>query len=513
MEKLIAAFRRRRSEDLLIAGDGRLARRLRRMATDLPHVRFTGWLPQERLDELYRGARPVVVPTRGHEAFGLVAAEAFARGTPVIAHRFGALGELVDDTGAAIGYSSDAELDAALELIASDAGRRDELRQRARAACCALLGRRPPRALPVADRGAGARAGGSGAGGGCRGCGGSRATDWRADRVGALFDRPDPHLPRRRTGTRAALSRANALQETPRPDRGLGHVRDLARSARRGGPRRWKRADRRDHLRRRLRERRGRSGATPARARHARDDLRCRGPSGGRQRLADPTDACAAPPPRRRRDSGRARARGIRDRVARHPACPARRGGSGRCRARGGRIEAAVGGRRRRAGALVRLPLRLAPGRRRRRSTWNAPTWAPATASRGGWGRAPTASRCRGWTPTTSAAAVVPGACWRAAARTSPRADSARAPAVWCGPTTPAGGRPPEWRRERKPSGRLLRPGQDPHGGGQRPAFRPRRLPRRNREPAPARARTSGRTCASGWRARRTRRRTPSASG
>ena len=40
----------------------------------------------------------------------------------------------MEDTGAAIGYSTDAELDAALELIALDAGRRGELRRQARAA-------------------------------------------------------------------------------------------------------------------------------------------------------------------------------------------------------------------------------------------------------------------------------------------------------------------------------------------------------------------------------------------
>ena len=58
VETLIAAFRRRRSEDLVIAGDGGLARRLRRLATDSPHVRFTGWLPQERLDELIEARSP-----------------------------------------------------------------------------------------------------------------------------------------------------------------------------------------------------------------------------------------------------------------------------------------------------------------------------------------------------------------------------------------------------------------------------------------------------------------------
>ena len=63
-----------------------------------------GWLPPDRLDALYRDALAVVVPTQGHEAFGLVAAEALARGTPTVLHRFGALEELLEDTGAGVGY-------------------------------------------------------------------------------------------------------------------------------------------------------------------------------------------------------------------------------------------------------------------------------------------------------------------------------------------------------------------------------------------------------------------------
>jgi glycosyltransferase involved in cell wall biosynthesis len=131
---LIEAFRRCPSEDLVIAGDGGLARRLRRQARGLANVRFTGWLPQRELDALYRGALAVIVPTAGHEAFGLTSVEAFARGTPAIVHRFGALADLAADTGAALAYDTPAELDACLERLASDEQLRDQLAGRARAA-------------------------------------------------------------------------------------------------------------------------------------------------------------------------------------------------------------------------------------------------------------------------------------------------------------------------------------------------------------------------------------------
>jgi glycosyltransferase involved in cell wall biosynthesis len=132
---LIEAFRRRHSEDLVIAGEGTLERRLRRDAADLPHVHFEGWLGQEQLDDLYRRALAIVMPTLGHEVLPLVALEAFARGTPVVANRFGVLAELADTTGAVITYSSPEEFDSALERIASDDSLRRTLGERGRAAC------------------------------------------------------------------------------------------------------------------------------------------------------------------------------------------------------------------------------------------------------------------------------------------------------------------------------------------------------------------------------------------
>ena len=132
VETLIKAFRRERSEELVIAGEGSEAPRLRRSAADLPGVRFTGWLPQEQLDHLYRGALAALMPTRGHEVLPLVALEAFANGTPLIVRGFGTLAELAETTGAAIPYESESELDAALDRIAADQSFRRRLGERAR---------------------------------------------------------------------------------------------------------------------------------------------------------------------------------------------------------------------------------------------------------------------------------------------------------------------------------------------------------------------------------------------
>jgi glycosyltransferase involved in cell wall biosynthesis len=134
LRPLIKAFRRRGGEDLLIAGDGSETESLRAAAADLPHVRFLGWLDREKLDDLYRHALAVIVPTLGHESFGLVAVEAFARGTPAVVRGFGALQELIEESGAGFTYRSEKELHRALDLIAGDPSVREALGERGRAA-------------------------------------------------------------------------------------------------------------------------------------------------------------------------------------------------------------------------------------------------------------------------------------------------------------------------------------------------------------------------------------------
>ena len=76
---------------LVVVGDGPEARRLRRMAG--PNVRFEGRVPDERVAELLRGCRALVVPAT--EEFGIAAVEAQAAGRPVIALSDGGARETV----------------------------------------------------------------------------------------------------------------------------------------------------------------------------------------------------------------------------------------------------------------------------------------------------------------------------------------------------------------------------------------------------------------------------------
>jgi len=79
-------------------GDEELAR-VRALARDLgvaANVRFVPPQPHSRLADFYRAADVCIVPSRA-ESFGLVALEAAACGTPVVAASVGGLRSLVDD--------------------------------------------------------------------------------------------------------------------------------------------------------------------------------------------------------------------------------------------------------------------------------------------------------------------------------------------------------------------------------------------------------------------------------
>lgn len=78
---------------LKIAGVGRERERLQALAG--PTVEFLGWVNEAELPRLYRGARALIFPQV--EDFGLVAAEAVACGTPVIALRNGGALDIVEE--------------------------------------------------------------------------------------------------------------------------------------------------------------------------------------------------------------------------------------------------------------------------------------------------------------------------------------------------------------------------------------------------------------------------------
>jgi len=79
------------------AYDDDYARDLRRRHEGDPRVTFHEPLPRAKLWQRLASARAVLCPSDWDEAFGLVAAEAQAAGTPVVAFARGGLTEVIDD--------------------------------------------------------------------------------------------------------------------------------------------------------------------------------------------------------------------------------------------------------------------------------------------------------------------------------------------------------------------------------------------------------------------------------
>lgn len=85
---------------LIIAGDGPERKNLEALAAklNLTHsVRFIGYMGKEKMNNALKGAWAHVVPSLWDEPFGIVAIEAMARGTAVVASGSGGLGEIVED--------------------------------------------------------------------------------------------------------------------------------------------------------------------------------------------------------------------------------------------------------------------------------------------------------------------------------------------------------------------------------------------------------------------------------
>lgn len=133
--RALAAIRKARDAVLVIAGGpsgsaGITGDGLMRLARDLgvgDRVLVRGPIPHGELPGYYRAADAVVVPSRS-ESFGLVALEAAACGTPVVATDVGGLRTTVRDgiTGRLVGPDP-AEFASALDEILSDRARATEM--------------------------------------------------------------------------------------------------------------------------------------------------------------------------------------------------------------------------------------------------------------------------------------------------------------------------------------------------------------------------------------------------
>lgn len=127
VQDLIRIFADYREAELIIVGSGNYASLLREQARGLRHVRFLGSVHSSEVSQLYRSAIAILVPSLCYETFGLIAAEAFAHGTPVIARRIGALAEIVEQSGGGRLFDTLEQCRHEMECLQAEPGLRDQL--------------------------------------------------------------------------------------------------------------------------------------------------------------------------------------------------------------------------------------------------------------------------------------------------------------------------------------------------------------------------------------------------
>ncbi|NJN02932.1 MAG: glycosyltransferase family 4 protein [Leptolyngbyaceae cyanobacterium SL_1_1] len=120
---------------LKIVGDGPLADKVQSVTATLPNVEWLGRRPMSEVHTLMGQARFLIFPSKWYETFGRVAAEAFAKGTPVIAADIGAIAELVESgrTGIRFQPGDAADLAEKVRWMLADSQRLAEMRRAARA--------------------------------------------------------------------------------------------------------------------------------------------------------------------------------------------------------------------------------------------------------------------------------------------------------------------------------------------------------------------------------------------
>jgi glycosyltransferase involved in cell wall biosynthesis len=88
------------------------------LTTSGSQVRYLGYVPEDDLPGLFRGATALIYPSH-YEGFGFPAVQAMASGTPVIASNRSSLPEVVGDAGILVNPDLSGELTGAMQRLAT----------------------------------------------------------------------------------------------------------------------------------------------------------------------------------------------------------------------------------------------------------------------------------------------------------------------------------------------------------------------------------------------------------
>jgi len=127
VQNIIPLFRKHPEFELLIAGDGTYSETLKQMAEGASNIQFLGKMNHSKLEEYYRYARAVIVPSICYEVFGIIIIESFSMKTPVIVNNLGALPEVIEDSGGGMIYDTEDQLLDSIMKLAKDDALRDSL--------------------------------------------------------------------------------------------------------------------------------------------------------------------------------------------------------------------------------------------------------------------------------------------------------------------------------------------------------------------------------------------------
>ncbi len=135
VDTLLQAWRHLRGKvPLKILGDGPLAPQVHDAVREIPNIEYLGQQPLDTVLAIVGEAQGLVLPTKCYENCPRTLLEAYARATPVIASRTGAMVELVEDGVTGFNFSTGDAFDLVdkVNRLTQDSTQREKMRQAAR---------------------------------------------------------------------------------------------------------------------------------------------------------------------------------------------------------------------------------------------------------------------------------------------------------------------------------------------------------------------------------------------